>query len=311
MPILRSQLAHNPNEEDDITPETHPNNQSATDQANSLEQHASPLARATAVHMTLTTGIYDQIAELRRFSETLTNHLVNQDDRIKHDVKKFVENITPFDGQDPTQLISFIEEIQEIIDLKIASEPAIMSAIVDRLQGEFRKWCSEGIIVWKTWKRAKAELLKEFLSPLVKVQLINEHVRRFQRPQESFGDFIHDVVNKAESLEAVISEPDLILQLWSHVNYDTLLKIKDMQIPETIVELKKLVKRIRDSELLLQMAKSRENQVEARQSEVENSNTPRAMHCFYCKMAGHSMQNCRRRPTMQNSQASTRPAPKN
>lgn len=274
-------------------------------QSTSLSDPPSSLIQATAVHMQLSAGIHDQIAELRHWSETISKHLIRNDNTFKHDISKFISRISECSGNDPEKLVTFIEEVQMLIDLKIGPDTVILSALLDRLQGDLLSWWPEAVSSCSTWIEMKQQVLQRFIPPTIKIQLINSLARRHQRPDESFGDFLRDISRKAQLLEAGISEIDLVCHIWAHANVSTLMDLKHITMPNTLAELSNLARHMEQAELLINLAKQREK--------AWNSNQKSSIdiQCAYCKASGHHITDCRKRQRANSTKLSDQQSPKN
>jgi len=271
--------------------------------ASSADQQPSSLIQATAVHMQLTANIHDQMAELRSLTDTITKHLITKDLQFKHDVSKFTSKITICCGTEPEKLVQFMEEVQSLVDLKIAPDVTLLSAALDRLQGELLFWWPEAVSKYQSWPNIKKELLKKFVPPTIKIQLVNSLARRHQRSNETFSEFIRDIRCKADLLEAGLSQDELICHIWAYANVTTLADLKHSTMPSTLDELAKLSQRMEESEMLIKLAKQRDVK------DSSDASSPTKIQCAYCKQVGHLLKDCirRQRANARNDQ----PSPKN
>lgn len=270
--------------------------------ASSNLDQPSAIAQATAVHMQMTAGIYDQIVQLTQMSENLSKHIIKSDMEFKHDVSNFIGKISMCTGSDPEKLVTFIEETQDLINLKIRPESILLSSLLSRLQGELLTWWPEAMVTCHNWDELKRQLLRHFISPMIKMQLINSLVRRYHRREESFSNFIRDILRKAQALNAEIPEAELICQIWSHANSETLAELKHIKMPTSLIELKELSHQMNQTEMLIQSAKQRE------QASLSTTSTTANVNCAYCKLPGHHISACQRRQKA-NSQQSASPSP--
>lgn len=247
---------------------------------------ASPLARATAVHMQLTSGLFDQVNELRRVSETMSNHLIKKDLEVNYDISSFLQRIPIISADHPQQLLEFIVEAQALFDLNLKPDTVLLSHLISRLQGEIRIWWSKAIGKYSTWQLIKVELLNEYLSPIVRSQLVDSMVRRYQGLDEPFTAYVEDIQNKVRALELNMSDEDIVLHIWTHANSATLDKLKAVQMPSTLQDLRRLARRIRDTEALIEAAIQRE------QLTNQPQENPSTIQCSYCKRSGHTSRSC-------------------
>lgn len=268
---------------------------------NNTVRQPSPLARATAVHMQLTTELTDQVTGLSRLTEALAKDVL-QKNGFKHDVAFFLQKVPICSGEDPRQLLAFLEEAQAIFDLQIISQPVLMSAMLARLQGNFQAWWARAIAAPITWDQLKSQILQQFITPLTMTQLIDETIRRFQKPEEDVVSFIDDIQRKASILKIQMTDHELVLQVWSHANLATLNKLKYFAPPNSLQELRQIAIRFRDAESLLQAAERREKQ---------NQPSSQNVQCSYCNSTSHVWKNCWRRQSEAGKAGNRGAVPKN
>jgi len=302
MPHTRAQAAAAspiPSSEEYFSPETKEKemNQHINGNVNKIvsqEEQASPLARATAVHMNVTSILVDQITELKRLTMDISKHIIKESEDFKPDVKDLLAKVPRCNGTDPNNLVEFMLQVQEICELKLSADSVVLSSLINYVDGELRCWWADVVPRLESWKTVKIQLIAEFLSPVMKLHLINAQVRRVQQTQESLSHFISDIWRRAEILEANISEQDIILHIWTNANYETLLKLKDRTIPISIQGFKLLARQIEEMEMLLNLARHREGRQTAN-TNVNNEEGSVEPRCYYCNMRGHMIAACRRR----------------
>lgn len=267
------------------------------DSPGSASKEPSSLSKAIAVQMQLSSGMFEQVNALRQLSEQLTNHIINQNQDVKLDITSLINQIPSYSGENSQEIINLIQKIQEIAELKLVNETHLLSSVIMRLQGDLRLWWSKAVIEYPSWSLLKSYLLKSFVSPVSRIQLEETLVRRYQAIDEPFQIYIKDIWSKAQALEAKITESELVLHIWTHANVSTLLKLKHSTMPASIAQFQLLAKQIDEMESLLEAARKRE---EAFKSELSAEIS--SLRCAYCKLTGHTINNCGKRPRNNNYQ---------
>ena len=223
---------------------------------NDLSERASPLAKAAATQIKMTADLMDQVESLTH----LTSRLADDSSicNFKIDSRDITNNIPNCTGDDPVKLVEFVQEVQAVVDLRLAPERTLLKSLLSRVHDDLRSWWASAVLEFRNWNELKTALILNFISPVTKQQLTNTLVRRPQRSEESFKNFIRDILAKASALNANMNDSELILQICANANYSTLLELKGKSLPITIEDLKSLSREIEETQALLQAAKSRE-----------------------------------------------------
>lgn len=227
-------------------------------QSNSNPHQTSPLARATATHMRMTAELMDNVDNLTCITNRLVDRATTSVCDFRVDAKDITSKIPHCAGDDPIKLIEFIQEVEAVVNLQLASEIMLMKSLLNYVHNDLRIWWASALQQFNNWHSLKISLISQFISPVGKQQLINKLVRRTQGINESFRNFINDIHTKAIALNVDISENELVLQIWANANYNTLLELRDKEIPTTIAQLQVTARRIEQNQVLLQAAKQRE-----------------------------------------------------
>lgn len=236
-------------------------------------EQISPLIRATATHMQMTTALMDRVEHLNEVTTQLSAKISPSICEFKIDSKEITSHIPFCSGDNPRQLIDFIEEVQSVVDLQLALDPILLRSLLNKVQGDLRTWWAAAVLRFESWNALKKSLLNDFISPVIKNQLINQLIRRSQKPDEPFKNFIKDILTKKKALDVDITNKELVLQIWSNVNYRTLLNLKDSPMPESIEDLQKIARRLEDFESRLKEAKLREEVSSQSKSEPDRTST--------------------------------------
>lgn len=206
--------------------------------------------------MRMTATLMDQVEMLNRNTNRIM--LAQNDCDFKIDAKEITSSISHCSGHDSRNLIDFIQEVQSVIDLQLAPEQKLLKSLLNKVHNELRIWWARAVQRFDDWSLLKPALLREFISPVSHNQLVNDLVRRTQRPDESFRSFISDILSKSKALDMNCSKEELILQIWTNLNYSTLIGLKDMPMPQSIDELHAVARRLEDYHHRLATAKTRE-----------------------------------------------------
>lgn len=239
--------------------------------------------------------IYDTVQEINQATRQPTVPARNDNEespfpiKLKMDVDNITSSIPVCDGSCPEQLIVFMQEIQNILDSRMLPEDQLLYYLIGKTSEEFRFWWSSKIQGRTPWNMLKIQILNTYLSATDIILLTDKLVQRVQREDESFSQFIRDIIMKATVLNLQIPELQLINMIWAHVNRNTFNYIKYRSIPTNLDAL-------RQTGLEIAQIQRREQQFNMPVSQnLPATSTLPNQFCNYCKRSGHNIQECRRR----------------
>lgn len=124
-------------------------------------------------------------------------------------VTELVKSLPKCSGSDEKQLITFLRKVIPVFSIAPRAENEVVKLILPSTSDHlFAVWLS-GIQTRQSWNDLHASILYKFFPGVHRKRLETEYVLRQQLPNESFSDFVEDIVGTAQALQ--LSWPEYYL----------------------------------------------------------------------------------------------------
>lgn len=120
-------------------------------------------------------------------------------------------------GKDP---LLFLERVEEMVDMYNVDINYLPGAMPELLKDRALTWFRNNNHHWKSWESFKSDFIKFFLPSRYFEKLEDEIRRRYQRPRESFKDYVLALQNLMRHSE--LSEPQKLERIYRNAHPDYL-----------------------------------------------------------------------------------------
>ncbi|PNF15457.1 hypothetical protein B7P43_G17834 [Cryptotermes secundus] len=141
-----------------------------------------------------------------------TSHLGTPVNKMKIKVvTDLIAAIPPLIDMDPEQILKFLIQVNQIIELKLLPDTEFMALLITRTSGRLMHILGTHLGSTDTWGVVQAEIISTFLPPRIKEQFLVSYVLdRFQSPTEDLTEYIMSVVSAAKILGFLGTEVQLV-----------------------------------------------------------------------------------------------------
>lgn len=108
-------------------------------------------------------------------------------------LQDMVQSAPQCSGMEAQQLLKFIANLNQIEQLKLASDKQILIALLPKTSGQMRAVWSDTLLRNLSLQQLKSALLTTFLPDRAKQQLISQTVYRVQGQNETISEYINSV----------------------------------------------------------------------------------------------------------------------
>lgn len=156
----------------------------------------------------------------------------------------WLDSIPMCNGLDSQLLLDFIVQIDSLVETRVLPERQLMEMLVLKTEGYLRQRWYEIISHNRQWSLVKTNLIRTLLSDLDLEHLRTQLIYRWQKPSESFREYIQDIVSKSRALNLCMTEAELASIIFNHINNETFNLLRIAKPPNNIQELRVLADQI-------------------------------------------------------------------
>ena len=252
----------------------------------------------------LTLNTSRQQVEIAQLSVRPENDSVSPYDLIK--------KVSTLSILDPSSIIDFIIQIEDIIALNASKEPQLIRALLSKIDSQSTHIWTEFITSRFTWHHIKLKLLAYIAYPDLQI-LVDKFVRRKQNIDEKFYSFVHSIRKYSKAICPAVPPEETINLIIAHVNFTTFDLIKMLDVPSTFDELEKLALKIEQiqNRVTTMTPINQSPHVRPLMGRSSSINSPNSstrisgVSCWYCKKSDHILSQCPTRPQNIQSRGST------
>lgn len=181
--------------------------------------------------------VHEQAVETVQMTNQQSPNTFQNSSRVVSDIFK---NLVVNTGANVNHLFKFLKSIDSVVSLGLASHRDVLLASLGKTEGALRITWSQAISDNLSWEQLRKRVVEEFFPVRILRSLVNDHIYRLQRPDETFREFANDIKQAASLLSPTTPEKEIVDSVMQGINPTTRLHLSMQSPPTNFIQLNNL-----------------------------------------------------------------------